>query len=117
MPRPACRPAGWGGGTGRPYSNAIALDFNHDSALTTKRNNFWDPLHYRIPVAHRLVAAIAAALHGTPGRSGAGHPVPPRATSGVKPPGGSKAMRCHRGASPAAGLVRGGSSGMENRTP
>ncbi|ATU71686.1 hypothetical protein SXCC_01767 [Gluconacetobacter sp. SXCC-1] len=46
--------------------DAIALDFNHDSALTTERNNFWDPLHYRIPVAHRLVAAIAAALHGTP---------------------------------------------------
>lgn len=44
--------------------NTIALDFNHDSALTLNRDSFWDPLHYRIPVAHRVIAAIAAAVKG-----------------------------------------------------
>ncbi|MCE2564952.1 hypothetical protein [Komagataeibacter sp. FNDCF1] len=40
----------------------FALDFNHDSALTENRDSFWDPLHYRIPVARRLMTDIATAV-------------------------------------------------------
>ncbi|MBE7729991.1 hypothetical protein [Komagataeibacter sp. FXV3] len=46
--------------------NVIALDFNHDSPLTENRDNFWDPLHYRIPVARRLMADITAVVLGKP---------------------------------------------------
>lgn len=44
----------------------LALDFNRDTSVTENRDNFWDPLHYRQPVAHRVMADIAAAIHGGP---------------------------------------------------
>lgn len=46
--------------------NVVALDFNHDSALTENRDNFWDPLHYRMPTAQRVMTDMGAVIHGKP---------------------------------------------------
>ena len=40
-------------------SGAEALDFMIPSAITDSRNNYWDPLHYRVAVAATLAAALA----------------------------------------------------------
>ena len=45
-----------------PRHDTLVLDFNHDTALTADRDNFWDPLHYRQPVARRIMADITAAI-------------------------------------------------------
>ncbi|AQU87302.1 hypothetical protein B0W47_07240 [Komagataeibacter nataicola] len=45
-----------------PRRDTLVLDFNHDTALTGNRDNFWDPLHYRQPVARRVMADITAAI-------------------------------------------------------
>ncbi|AXY22211.1 hypothetical protein CD178_01434 [Komagataeibacter saccharivorans] len=50
------------GGLAARTPDTVALDFNHDSTLTENRDNFWDPLHYRIPVAQRLMTDIAATI-------------------------------------------------------
>ena len=42
--------------TGR---GAHLVDFNFASSITTKDANYWDPLHYRLPIAKRIVE-----LHG-----------------------------------------------------
>jgi hypothetical protein len=41
--------------------NAMALDFRIASDVTTVDSNYWDPLHYRLPIADRLADALAAA--------------------------------------------------------
>jgi hypothetical protein len=38
------------------------IDFRIASRITREDANYWDPLHYRVPVATRLVAAIARAI-------------------------------------------------------
>ncbi|GAB6967044.1 hypothetical protein JCM25156A_10810 [Komagataeibacter kakiaceti JCM 25156] len=43
---------------------ALALDFNRPPVLTENRDNFWDPLHYRQFVAHRIMTDIATATRG-----------------------------------------------------
>ncbi|HEY8383604.1 MAG TPA: hypothetical protein VIL09_15765 [Microvirga sp.] len=40
---------------------AAAVDFRIRSAVTTEDTNYWDPLHYRIGIADRVVAALAEA--------------------------------------------------------
>lgn len=40
-------------------TGAEALDFMIPSAITRDRDNYWDPLHYRVPIAVRLVEALA----------------------------------------------------------
>jgi hypothetical protein len=40
--------------------NALALDFRKASEVTSVDSNYWDPLHYRLPIADRLADALAA---------------------------------------------------------
>lgn len=40
-------------------AGAELLDFLRPSAITEDRANYWDPLHYRVPVAARLARALA----------------------------------------------------------
>jgi hypothetical protein len=42
----------------------VVVDFQIDSPITRSRDNYWDPLHYRIAVADRLMQDIAAAASG-----------------------------------------------------
>lgn len=37
------------------------VDFRYPSAMTLQDENFWDPLHYRVPIARRIAEAIVAA--------------------------------------------------------
>ncbi len=41
-------------------TGAEALDFMIPSAITRRRDNYWDPLHYREPIAARLAHDLAA---------------------------------------------------------
>ncbi|GAA0243607.1 hypothetical protein LNAOJCKE_0887 [Methylorubrum aminovorans] len=45
-------------GAGR---GATVVDFRIPSPITTQDTNYWDPLHYRLPVAARIVAGLKAA--------------------------------------------------------
>ncbi|KQT88889.1 hypothetical protein [Methylobacterium sp. Leaf466] len=40
---------------------ATVVDFRMPSPVTTQDRNYWDPLHYRLPVAARIVEALARA--------------------------------------------------------
>ncbi len=40
---------------------ATVVDFRIPSPITTQDTNYWDPLHYRLPVAGRIVAGLKAA--------------------------------------------------------
>ncbi len=40
-------------------NGAEALDFMIPSAITLNRDNYWDPLHYRVPIAAELAEALA----------------------------------------------------------
>jgi hypothetical protein len=42
----------------------VVVDFQIDSPITRSRDNYWDPLHYRVTVADRLMQDIAAAESG-----------------------------------------------------
>ena len=42
--------------------DAHYVDFWIYSPITTKDENYWDPLHYRVPIAERIVAGIQAAV-------------------------------------------------------
>lgn len=48
---------------------AVVVDFRRPSPLTTRDENYWDALHYRLPVAARIVADLKAAVS-----TGAGDP-------------------------------------------
>lgn len=41
---------------------AVVVDFRLISPLTTRDENYWDALHYRLPVAARLVSDLKAAV-------------------------------------------------------
>lgn len=47
--------------------DAVALDYRQASTLTEQDANFWDKLHYRLPIASRIASAIAAAFDGRAG--------------------------------------------------
>jgi hypothetical protein len=38
------------------------IDFNIPSGITTNDDNYWDPLHYRLPIADRIVKGIEQAI-------------------------------------------------------
>jgi len=44
--------------------NAIALDFMRPSPITLDTANYWDPHHYRAPIAEQLVRDLAAGVGG-----------------------------------------------------
>lgn len=48
----------------RTVPATMVVDFLIPSAITRPVSNYWDPLHYRVPVAARLMAEIAAASRG-----------------------------------------------------
>jgi hypothetical protein len=45
-------------------SNILVVDFLFPSPITTDRENYWDPVHYRVPIADRIMADLAAGLAG-----------------------------------------------------
>ncbi len=47
--------------------NATVVDFLRPSPITTDIANYWDPVHYRLPIADRIAADLAAALDGRAG--------------------------------------------------
>ena len=44
--------------------NAVVADFLIPSPITSSQANYWDPVHYREPVADRIMADLAAASAG-----------------------------------------------------
>src|SRR5262249_26303033 len=50
---------------------AQLIDWRIGSPLTTNDENYWDPLHYRLPIGERIASElIAAALEGRPSADG-----------------------------------------------
>ncbi len=43
-------------------ANTHVVDFALDDRIDRSRDNFWDPIHYRVPVANRVMAALAEAM-------------------------------------------------------
>lgn len=43
---------------------ATFIDFAIPSEITTKDENYWDPLHYRLPIAQRIIDGVASVLAG-----------------------------------------------------
>jgi hypothetical protein len=43
---------------------ALMVDWRYPSALTREDSNYWDPLHYRLPIAERLVDDLRTAIDG-----------------------------------------------------
>ena len=50
-------------------NRAPVIDFRVNSQITSRDDNFWDPLHYRVAIAERVAQGVAQAL--TTGRSSA----------------------------------------------
>jgi hypothetical protein len=48
----------------RGVPNATVVDFQIPSAITMQRSSYWDPVHYRLPIASRLMADLAGAVQG-----------------------------------------------------
>lgn len=46
---------------GRDHGAAV-LDFSFPSPITSEGTNYWDPVHYRLPIGSRIVAEMAEAL-------------------------------------------------------
>jgi hypothetical protein len=44
--------------------NAMLVDWRFHSTLTTEDSNFWDAVHYRLPVAYRLIDDLEHVLTG-----------------------------------------------------
>ncbi len=44
--------------------NATVVDFLRPSPITSDVANYWDPVHYRLPIADRIADDLAAALDG-----------------------------------------------------
>ncbi len=42
----------------------VVADFMIPSPITTNQNNYWDPLHYRVPVADRIMRDLQGAMQG-----------------------------------------------------
>ena len=59
----ACKAAAAAAAKGRP---AAILDYRRPTALTTADDRFWDQLHYRLPVASRIVRDVADVTEGRP---------------------------------------------------
>jgi hypothetical protein len=48
----------------RRHGASPVIDFRIRSEITANDNNYWDPLHYRLPIADRVVSDIALAVDG-----------------------------------------------------
>ncbi len=48
----------------RRTPGSLVVDFQIDSPITRKRDNYWDPLHYRIGIADRIMQDLADAASG-----------------------------------------------------
>lgn len=57
---------------------AVVADYAHPSALTREDSNYWDPAHYRLPIARRIEADLIAL-----GRGGAAPDDPALSVVGV----------------------------------
>lgn len=44
---------------------ATVIDWRIPSSITRNDNNYWDHLHYRVPIAFRIAQDLAAAVAGT----------------------------------------------------
>ena len=44
--------------------NAVVADYAHPSPLTRQDSNYWDPAHYRLPIARRIEADLIALGRG-----------------------------------------------------
>jgi hypothetical protein len=42
----------------------LVVDFLIPSPITADVSNYWDPVHYRLPIADRIMADLAAAAAG-----------------------------------------------------
>jgi hypothetical protein len=50
---------------------ATAVDFRLANDVTSSDANYWDPLHYRLPIAREFARALRQAAEGTsPGENG-----------------------------------------------
>ncbi|TCR66526.1 hypothetical protein [Bosea sp. BK604] len=43
---------------------AVIVDYAHASPITRDDANYWDPLHFRLPIARRVEADLIAVAHG-----------------------------------------------------
>ena len=48
----------------RRTPGSLVVDFQIDSPITRQRSNYWDPLHYRIGIADRIMQDLAGAASG-----------------------------------------------------
>jgi hypothetical protein len=60
----ACKSAVASIAAGAPGTEVV--DFLIPSPITRDRDNYWDPLHYRVPIADRIMRDLAAASQGRP---------------------------------------------------
>jgi len=57
-------------GIAKHFENTTVLDFMITSPITTRDENYWDPLHYSNVVADRLAGLIARGADGQPAPNG-----------------------------------------------
>lgn len=46
--------------------HAVVADYAHPSMLTREDSNYWDPVHYRLPIARRIEGELIALGRGEP---------------------------------------------------
>jgi hypothetical protein len=44
------------------HNGALMVDWRIASRLTSEDSNYWDSLHYRLPIASRVVQSLAEAM-------------------------------------------------------
>ena len=54
-------------GIARRIPGSLVVDFQFPSPITLQQDNYWDPLHYRIGIADRIMRDLAAAAAGQAG--------------------------------------------------
>lgn len=50
--------------------NATVVDYQRPSPVTTNDTNYWDRLHYRLPIAERIATTLHEIVRGTSGDDG-----------------------------------------------
>ena len=50
----------------RAVPNTVVVDFLIPSSITNTRASYWDPVHYRVPIAGRVMSDLAQAEDGRP---------------------------------------------------
>ena len=54
----------------RQIPNTMVVDFMIPSPITDEATNYWDPLHFRVPIADRLMVDLTEAAKGKPSATG-----------------------------------------------